>query len=60
MTTKIRIIIGFSVVIVLLGAMAFFGLTSLKTASTNFNDYRRLANVNVNSSDLKSAIYETT
>ena len=58
MTTKIRIITGFSAVILLLGVMAFFGLSSLKTASNNFVDYRRLASVNVNSSDLKSAIYE--
>ena len=59
MTTKFKIILGFAVLIVLLGVMAFFGYSSLQTASGNFDNYRRLANVNVNSSDMKSAVYET-
>ncbi len=59
MTTKYKIILGFSVIIALLATMAFFGYSSLQTASTNFNDYRRMANVNVNASDLQSSVYET-
>ena len=58
MTTKFRIIGGFAVLLALLGVMAFFGYTSLQTGLFNFNDYRRLANVNVDSSDLKSSTYE--
>ncbi len=59
MTTKLKIILGFSVMLVLLVAMAVSGYVSLQTASSNFVNYRRLANVNVLSSDLKSSIYET-
>lgn len=59
MTTKIKIILGFSVLLVLLCLMAFFGYRSLQTASTGFVDYRRMANVNVNASDLESAVYQT-
>ena len=44
--------------IILLGVMAYFGYSSLHTASLNFNDYRRLANVNVYSSDINSNIDE--
>ncbi len=58
MTTKIRIILGFAVLLILLGLMAFFGYTSLQTASSNFNDYRRMANINVYASDLHSDVYE--
>ena len=58
MTTKQRIIMGFSVVIILLGTMAFLGFTSLQRASENFVDYRRLANVNVNASDFECGAYK--
>ena len=58
MTTKHRIIAGFTLLIVLLGLMAFLGFTSLQTASTNFSDYRRLANINVYASNLRTAVYE--
>jgi methyl-accepting chemotaxis protein len=37
--------------------MAVFGYSSLQTASHNFIDYRRLANVNVDASNLNSAAY---
>ena len=58
MTTKRKIIAGFSLLIVLLGLMAYFGFSSLQTATHNFNDYRRLANLNVYSSDLNATANE--
>ena len=58
MTTKRKIIIGFSTLLLLLGVMAVFGYSSLQTASNNFVDYRRFANVNVDASDLQSSVYE--
>ncbi|MDL2291032.1 methyl-accepting chemotaxis protein [Desulfovibrio sp. OttesenSCG-928-F20] len=59
MTTKLRIITGFLVLLVILGAMALLGYLSLQTSTNNFNDYRRMANVNVDASDLQSAVAET-
>ena len=59
MTTKLRIIIGFSALLVILGVMALLGYFSLQTSTDNFNDYRRMANINVDASDLQSAVYET-
>jgi len=59
MTTKFRIILGFTVMLILLCLMAVFGYFSLQTASSNFITYRRLANINVDASDLQSSVYET-
>ena len=59
MTTKRRIILGFTILLILLGGMAVFGYSSLQTASNNFEDYSRSANINVDASDLQSAVYET-
>jgi len=58
MTTKYRIILGFTVMLALVAGMALFGFTSLQKASDNFDDYRHLAHVNVNASDLQSSVYE--
>ncbi|MDL2210707.1 methyl-accepting chemotaxis protein [Desulfovibrio sp. OttesenSCG-928-O18] len=59
MTTKRKIIIGFSVLLVMLAGMAFFGFSSLQNASTNYIAYRSLANINVDASDLQTAVYST-
>jgi methyl-accepting chemotaxis protein len=37
--------------------MAVFGYSSLQTASNNFIEYRRIANVNVDASNLNSTVY---
>ncbi|MDR2503525.1 MAG: methyl-accepting chemotaxis protein, partial [Deltaproteobacteria bacterium] len=52
MTTKIRIIIGFSVMIVLLAVVAVVAYFSLGNATNAFTEYRRLARLNVRLSDI--------
>ena len=52
MTTKWKIIAGFIVMILLLGSVAFIGYRGLAGAMEVFTEYRRLAHLNVNSSDL--------
>ncbi|SBV91932.1 putative Methyl-accepting chemotaxis sensory transducer [uncultured delta proteobacterium] len=47
MTTKYRIIVGFVVMMALMGVTSFFGYKGLGDASSRFNDYRRYARVNV-------------
>ena len=47
MTTKIKIIIGFSIMIFLLVGLAIIGFKGLETASDGFTHYRRLARLNV-------------
>ncbi|MDL2315851.1 methyl-accepting chemotaxis protein, partial [Desulfovibrio sp. OttesenSCG-928-A18] len=59
MTTKFKIIAGFLFLLALLGLMAFFGYSSLQTASTGFVDFRRVSRINVDASNLKSAVYES-
>ena len=52
MTTKIKIIIGFIIMILLLGGMAVLGYIGIQKSSTGFVDYRRQARVNVAASDI--------
>ena len=52
MTTKIKIIAGFVIMILLIGGMASLGYIDLQESSNNFVDYRRQARVNVASSDM--------
>ena len=47
MTTKSKIILGFTAVLVLMGVLAFSGYRGLQTASDNFNEYRRFSRLNV-------------
>jgi CHASE3 domain sensor protein len=51
MTTKLKIIVGFSVMIVLVGVIAGIGNMGLNSAADSFDDYRRLARADVNSSN---------
>ena len=52
MSTKWRIILGFIVMILLLGVVAFIGYRSLEEATADFATYRRLAARNVYTSDI--------
>ncbi len=54
MTTKQKIIAGFVTMIVLMGVVAGIGYFSLSGATESFMEYRRLARLNVRSSDLVS------
>jgi methyl-accepting chemotaxis protein len=56
MTTKIRIIIGFAIVNMLLICVAVLGYISLERASENITEYRRLANMNDHLSDMLNAL----
>ncbi len=57
MTTKLKIISGFTLMALLIGAIAFFSYKGIQDASDGFNAYRRLARLNVATSDLDSAVY---
>ena len=48
MTTKFKIILGFSLMVLLLAGMAIFGWLRLNDASTGFNSYRSEARTAVN------------
>ncbi|MDR1947304.1 MAG: methyl-accepting chemotaxis protein [Desulfovibrio sp.] len=52
MTTKIKIIIGFGLMIVLLAGMAVLGIIQLRGSADSFSLYRRYARVNVIASDM--------
>ncbi|MDR2055301.1 MAG: methyl-accepting chemotaxis protein, partial [Desulfovibrio sp.] len=56
MTTKYRIIAGFSIMIILLGGMAAFGYVKLHEASGGFVSYRLQARQNTLASDLSTAV----
>ncbi|MDR2893401.1 MAG: methyl-accepting chemotaxis protein [Deltaproteobacteria bacterium] len=52
MTTKIKIIFGFALMVVLLGAVGIMGYRGFQNSSSYFNEYRRLARLNVFGSDI--------
>ncbi|MCL1985900.1 MAG: methyl-accepting chemotaxis protein [Betaproteobacteria bacterium] len=52
MSTKWKIILGFVVMVLLLGAVAIIGYTNISGAMAVFKEYQRLAQLNVNTSDL--------
>ncbi|MDR2893129.1 MAG: methyl-accepting chemotaxis protein [Deltaproteobacteria bacterium] len=54
MTTKWKIVLGFVVMVVLIGVVAVIGYMSLSGATDTFNEYRRLARLNVGTSDVVS------
>lgn len=56
MTTKIKIIFGFSIMIVLLVGLASIGFIGLETASGGFTQYRRLARLNVHVSEMATSM----
>ena len=60
MTTKYKIIIGFVVMVLIVGAEVFLGYSGLQQSSNSFTEYRRLARLNVAMSDLGTAMNEAT
>jgi methyl-accepting chemotaxis protein len=56
MTTKIKIITGFIVMVVLLGGVSLIGFRGLNSASTLFLEFNRLSSLNVVTSDSVSSI----
>ncbi|MDR1776352.1 MAG: PAS domain-containing protein, partial [Desulfovibrio sp.] len=56
MTTKYRIILGFVVMVVLLGGMAALGYSSLRTTVTQFVEYKRLSDMNAAASDMEAGM----
>jgi len=52
MTTKYKIMTGFTLMVLMLVALAFLSYTTLETATTGFADYRRRASLNVITSNL--------
>ncbi|MDR1490151.1 MAG: methyl-accepting chemotaxis protein [Desulfovibrio sp.] len=59
MTTKIKIIAGFTIMIILLGGMAIFGYIKIRAGSETFASYRLHAQQNTLSSDLSTTISNT-
>ena len=60
MTTKIKIILGFSLMFILLLTLAGVGYYSLGSAIEAFTDYRRLARLNVKMSDILTNQWHST
>ncbi len=56
MTTKLKIISGFSTLIILMCLLAGFGYNTLGESSSGFLDYRRLARFNVLMSNMNSSM----
>jgi methyl-accepting chemotaxis protein len=56
MTTKGKIITGFSLMILLLCVLVFLGFRALEDSSAGFGEYLRLARLNVCASDLETAL----
>ncbi|MDR2745068.1 MAG: methyl-accepting chemotaxis protein [Desulfovibrio sp.] len=56
MTTKFKIIAGFSIMVILLGGMASFGYLKIHGASEAFSSYRLHARQNTLSSDLSTTV----
>ena len=60
MTTKLRIIGGFAVMVILIGIMAALGNRGLGVASSSFDEYRRLARLDVLSSEMVAEMNRAT
>ncbi|MDR2574122.1 MAG: methyl-accepting chemotaxis protein [Desulfovibrio sp.] len=56
MTTKLKIIAGFGVLVTLIIGLAAFGFSKINTASADFVDYRRQARMNAMASDILTDI----
>ena len=54
MSTKWKIILGFAFMVVLLCVVAYIGYDGLSGVSASFQEYQRLARLNVNYSDLRA------
>ncbi|MDR1686305.1 MAG: methyl-accepting chemotaxis protein [Desulfovibrio sp.] len=59
MSTKIRIISGFILMVAILAVVSIIGYNGLNKASTHFLDYVRFAQLNVDSSDMEIGINES-
>lgn len=60
MTTKYKIIVGFTVMVLITGVVAILGYNGLQSASRGFEDYRALARLDVNMSDVVASMNQTT
>ena len=58
MTTKLKIIAGFVLMVLLTGGIATLGYRDLGDASLRFDEYRRLARLSVGLSDVESDVYK--
>jgi hypothetical protein len=56
MTTKMKIVTGFSLMMVLLAGVSLIGFSGLSSASALFLDFSRFASLNVASSDSVSGL----
>ena len=56
MTTKWKIITGFVVMVIIVGAVVVLGYSGIQRSSSNFNEYRSLARLNVAASDLQVSL----
>ena len=60
MTTKFKIILGFTAMIIIAAVLAVLGYTGLQKASDGFTEYRRLARFNVLSGEMISSMGRAT
>ena len=60
MTTKYKIVVGFVVMVCLIGAVVLLGFIGLQNSSVGFDEYRRLARLNVGMSDIESAMHSSS
>ena len=58
MTTKYRIILGFLLMMALLGTVATIGYRDIQETSDGFQEYQRFARFNAETSDLVAAVYK--
>lgn len=58
MTTKIKIIAGFTIMVLLLAVVGWMGYSDIQATSKNFKEYQRLANFNVLLSDMEADTHE--
>jgi methyl-accepting chemotaxis protein len=56
MTTKYKIIVGFVVMVGLLGTVVFFGWSGVNKSSQGFEDYARLSELNIAGSNMEVAM----
>ncbi|MDR1776583.1 MAG: methyl-accepting chemotaxis protein [Desulfovibrio sp.] len=59
MTTKVKIIVGFAVMVLLLAIVSGIGYSSLDKAVDGFLDYRRISMFNARTSDLESTMNDS-
>ena len=60
MTTKVKIIIGFIVMILLVGGIAGVGYIGVQNGTDGFGEYQRQSNINVACSDMMTGLAQAT